>query len=114
MEVVVDGAQASKIRDYVRTHRTVEQPVHLDQPGQGRMQEEVDRLGLSDAALCGEPDRIDPEDSLVRRRSDQRFETGHDSGAPALGCLEPAETLLQGRLVYHAIAPTRASDSIAH
>jgi hypothetical protein len=58
-ETAQDSAQAGKALDRAGASRADQEPVHLEQPERGGVQEEVDGLARFEAPLARERERVD-------------------------------------------------------
>jgi hypothetical protein len=79
--------------------RAQQQPVHPEQAVGGRVQEQIDRLGLGHPALGGELNGVHPVERLVVALADQRLESRHRPRAPRPRRFERREALLQQPII---------------
>ena len=98
-EAAQDGAQAGKALDRAGAPRADQEPVHLEQPERGGVQEQIDRLALVEAALARERERVDAKERRVVIRPDQRLQARDDARAPGPRRLQPGEPLIEHPLV---------------
>src|SRR5215467_7543704 len=110
VEMRVQFAQASEALDNVGAHWTDQQPVHVEQPNYAGMEEKIDAFSFGNRFLCGELDRIDAVECLVRARAQQHLQPRDDARTPGFGRLERDQALLELFFVDHRITPRQNLD----
>src|SRR3954468_2842025 len=75
------------------------------------MEEKIDPFSFGNRFLCGELDRIDAVECLVRARAQQRLQPRDDARTPGFGRFERDQALFELSFVDHCITPAIKSRS---
>jgi hypothetical protein len=95
----MDLVELAKAAGDLRAIGADEQPVQLEQPGLGRVHEQLYRLGLGQLGGAVVSDRIDAKQIIVIGGSDEAFKLRQDIRRPASCRSERAQALAQQMLV---------------
>jgi hypothetical protein len=73
------------------------------------VEEKIDAFGFGNRFLCGELDRIDAVECLVRARAKQRLQPRDDARTPGFGRFERNQALFEFSFVDHRITRDKTS-----
>src|SRR5215218_9315806 len=114
-EVASERAQLAEALQHQPGMGAEDVPMHVEQPGPRRVEEQVDGFGLANATISCEGQGVGPIETDLIAAADQGFEPGDDARAPGTGLLDLCHPAFKKPLVdeVHRQLPFHAPRKLA-